>query len=70
MAFIGFGQNDSGGQAQPSINSQIVLTTATGFPYGFGFTAQRGPNNTGVLYQAGGSVFTGGFGQIFPTGRS
>lgn len=70
MAFVGFGQNDSGGQAEPSINSPAQWSTVTGFPTGILFTAQRGPLNTGVLYQLGGSVFTGGYGQIFPTGRS
>ena len=31
MAFIGFGQNDSGGQAEPSISSGVTWSIAPGF---------------------------------------
>lgn len=73
MAFIGFGQNDSGGQANPQIQQAGIVWSSSDFA-GFSpilFTgAQRGPQNAGILYQLGGSVVTTGFGQIFPTGRT
>jgi hypothetical protein len=71
MAFTGPGQNDSGGQAQPALEPiSIVWANAVSPANVFSFFNPRGPTNSGVLYQAGGSVFTGGYGQIFPTGRS
>jgi len=71
MGFVGLGQNDSGGQAEPSIGpSSIVWASPTGFLTTSSFLSSRGPTNSGVLYQQSGSIFTGGYGQIFPTGRS
>jgi hypothetical protein len=73
--FTGLGQEDSGGQAQPSIKAQSIVWVTAGGP-GISFSnidvpiGLRGPSNTGVLYQAGGGGTTPGFGQIFPTGRS
>jgi hypothetical protein len=71
MAFIGFGQNDSGGQANPGLQPMtIVWATASTPSIILPTGTQRGPTNTGILYQLSGSVVTSGFGQIFPTGRT
>jgi len=75
--FVGYGQEDSGGQALPSIKAQtIVWATANTGVVGGTFSSidtpvsLRGPANLGILYQTGGGGTTPGFGQIFPTGRS
>jgi hypothetical protein len=73
--FTGYGQDDSGGQAQPSIQAQTIVWSNAGGA-GISFNAVdvpiglRGPQNVGILYQTGGGGTTPGFGQIFPTGRS
>jgi len=82
MAFIGLGQNDSGGQAVPSIQSASIIWTTSATPSG-AFLANtsitlgsllpnslKGPTNAGVLFTGGSGGTTPGFGQIFPTGRS
>jgi hypothetical protein len=71
MAFIGPGQNDSGGQAIPSVQQATTVwqTLASYTPILF-TAASRGPQNNGVLYTTGGGGSTTGYGQIFPTGRS
>jgi len=71
MGFTGPGQNDSGGQALPSIEPVGIVWSLAATPAAvFSYFTPRGPTNSGTLYQASGSVFTGGYGQIFPTGRS
>jgi hypothetical protein len=70
--FTGYGQEDSGGQALPSIKAQTIVWAIAGGAFsnvdlGVG---SRGPTNTGVIYTGGGGGQTPGFGQIFPTGRS
>lgn len=72
FTFDGYGANDSGGQALPSIAPQsLVLVMASGsfsnvdIPF-----AGRGPTNNGLIYTGGSGGQTTGFGQIFPTGRS
>jgi hypothetical protein len=70
--FTGYGQEDSGGQALPSIKAQTIVWAIAGGAFG-GVDVPislRGPSNTGILYQTGGGGTTPGFGQIFPTGRS
>ena len=72
FTYDGYGGNDVGGQALPSIAPQsIVLAPAVS---GFSNTdlpfASRGPTNNGLIYTGGSGGQTTGFGQIFPTGRS
>jgi hypothetical protein len=66
--FTGPGQNDSGGQALPAQEPTSIVWTQLATPSIILPTG--GKLDFGILYQLGGSVFTGGFGQIFPTGRS
>jgi hypothetical protein len=72
--FTGIGQEDSGGQAQPSIKAQSIVWANAGASTSYSNVdvpiSLRGPSNIGVLYQTGGGGTTPGFGQIFPTGRS
>jgi hypothetical protein len=70
--FVGYGGNDTGGQAEPSLEPQTIVWNVIGTPENIvpTVTALRGPTNVGVLYQTGGGGTTPGFGQIFPTGRS
>jgi hypothetical protein len=70
--FTGLGQEDTGGQALPSIKAQTIVWATAGGAFGNVdlATGTRGPNNPGILYQTGGGGVTTGFGQIFPTGRS
>jgi hypothetical protein len=70
--FTGYGQEDSGGQALPSIKAQTIVWVTAGGTFsnidsGIG---TRGPTNTGVIWTGGSGGTTPGFGQIFPTGRS
>ena len=69
MAFVGPGQNDSGGQATPGVQQATTVWNnfANYSPILFTATTRT---NTGVLYNGGGGGSTPGFGQIFPTGRS
>jgi hypothetical protein len=82
MGFVGIGQNDSGGQAVPSIQSASIVWENAATPTGAFLAntsillgsqlpnALKGPTNAGMLYTGGGGGTTPGFGQIFPTGRS
>lgn len=74
--FVGPGQNDSGGYAftavgqtgltWPTLQPNTAWATAPVLPMAIGVKS----TSNGILYQQSGSVYTGGTGQIFPTGRS
>lgn len=71
MAFMGYGQLDSGGQALPSLEPvTIVWASANSAISNVDVPTALRPTGTGILYQTGGGGVTPGFGQIFPTGRS
>lgn len=68
--YVGYGSLESGGVALPAQEpSRVTFNNQFSFLPAPITGGERGPANSGVLYQGAGGGSTSGFGQIYPTGR-